>query len=146
MIKNAVFVPGEVPSLKNSKIKTANGVFPSKAVSNYLHSLGIQRYGKDGVKGYKLRPNLFEARIARLRCDLFGCCKPIRLGFYFVRGTKRRFDLINAAQIVCDLLVAHGVIEDDDSKNLIPVFVPDETGFAHCVDKNNPGVWIGLAE
>ena len=61
---------------------------------------------------------------------------PYKVGLFFVRDSKRRFDYINACQIVADLMVDEGWIEDDDSTNFVPVFL----GFS--VDKKNPGVFI----
>jgi hypothetical protein len=45
--------------------------------------------------------------------------------FKFTRDSKRLFDLINAAQIVQDLMVEYGWIEDDNYTQLIPVFHPE---------------------
>ena len=39
-----IFIPGNVPSLKNSKVKTGRGIFASPTVTKYLKSLGIQRF------------------------------------------------------------------------------------------------------
>jgi hypothetical protein len=55
-----IFIKGNVPSLKNSKIK---GIYHPKTVTKYLRSLNIQGYSasKKTVKEYKdpNRPNLF---------------------------------------------------------------------------------------
>lgn len=50
MIK--VFVPGQIPSLKNSKIM---GKYPSKTVQKWLRLFGIQSYSasKKEVKFFK---------------------------------------------------------------------------------------------
>ena len=61
---------------------------------------------------------------------------PIKVHFTFIRGTRRRFDLINAAQIVQDLMVQYDWIADDNFTKLIPVFDPPE------YDKVKPGVRI----
>ena len=49
-----IFIPSNVPSLKNSKVKTSKGIFPSKTVTKYIRGLGIQSYNsrKKEVKGY----------------------------------------------------------------------------------------------
>ena len=60
----------------------------------------------------------------------------IQIELYFIRDSKRKFDYINAAQIVFDLMQEYGYIEDDDSTNIIPVF----KGFE--VDKSRAGVEI----
>ena len=56
-----LFIQNNVPSLKNSKIKTSRGIFSSKTVGKYLRSLGIQSYSssKKLVKGYVTRENEF---------------------------------------------------------------------------------------
>ena len=57
-----IFIPFNTPSLKNSKIKTSRGIFPSKTVKKYLSDLGIQKYSssRKEVTGYKTKPNLIE--------------------------------------------------------------------------------------
>ena len=59
--KNEVFIKGNVPSSKNSRIATKRGVFHSKQVTNYLRDLGIQHFSssKKEVKVYKTKPLLF---------------------------------------------------------------------------------------
>ena len=39
-----IFIPFNVPSLKNSKIKTTRGIFPSKTFKKYLQAIGIQHF------------------------------------------------------------------------------------------------------
>ena len=60
-----IFIPGNIPSLKNSKVKTARGIFSSPTVNKFLRSIGIQKFNsrKKEVKGYVdlTRPNQFEA-------------------------------------------------------------------------------------
>ena len=60
-----IFIPGNVPSLKNSKVKTGRGIFHSPTVGRYIRALGIQHYNprKREVTGYvsKERPNVFES-------------------------------------------------------------------------------------
>ena len=100
-----IFIPFNVPSLKNSKIATTIGkgankrtiLLPSKAVKNYLQKLGIKKYGSKGVEGYAKRSNIF-----RLSCGdyFFDCPKPVIVKFHFVRDSKRKFDIINAMQII----------------------------------------------
>lgn len=47
IIDEMSFIPGNVPSLKNSKVKTNKGIFPSKTVSKYLKSFGIISYSSE---------------------------------------------------------------------------------------------------
>ena len=53
-----------------------------------------------------------------------------------IRDSKRKFDYINAAQIIFDLMQEYGYIEDDDSTNVIPIFK------GYKVDKIGAGVKI----
>ena len=56
------FIPGNVPSLKNSKVKTSRGIFPSKTVVKYLRDIGVLRYSvrDKEVQEYKTKPNTFR--------------------------------------------------------------------------------------
>ena len=69
---------------------------------------------------------------------LVGKEKPYKIELYFIRDSKRKFDYINAAQIVFDLMQEYGYIEDDNSTNVIPIF----KGFE--VDKARTGVEISV--
>lgn len=136
-----MFIPGNVPSLKNSKIKTAKGIFPSKTVVKYLRNQGILQYSvsKKIVKGYKTRCNLFRAVFVDEKW-----VKPTNtsvIGIHFVRGSRHRFDFHNAVQIIADLMVAHDFIEDDDMDWFIPMpMMIGEKWYTY--DKENPGVFL----
>ncbi len=135
-----VFIPGNVPSLKNSKVATSKGVFMSKTVRKYLQYLGVKNYSvrKKTVESYKTRPNLFEEAIGQMRADLAHFNPPHLIGFHFIRGTRHKFDFTNACAIICDLLVAHEVIEDDNMDILIPSpYQLDDLWYGY--DKNHPG-------
>lgn len=60
--------------------------------------------------------------------------KPYKIGMYFIRDSKRKSDAINLAQIICDLMVEYGWIDDDNMDEILPVFLGYET------DKKNCGV------
>lgn len=138
-----LFIGGNVPSLKNSKIKTPKGIFSSKTVKNYLRSLGIQSYSpsRKVVVKYARRDNEFQ------KCDKFFennfGDKPHEIGFHFIRGTKHRFDFNNASQILADLMTAHDFIEDDDMDNFLP-YPMKINERAYSYDKENPGVLIKI--
>lgn len=142
--ENIIFLPGNVPSLKNSKIKTSRGIFPSATVKRYLQFLGIQKYSssKKEVKGYVNRPNLFE-ELREYFEQLQDKEPPYKLGFHFVRKDKRDFDFNNATQIIQDLLVAHDMIEDDCCRILLPFPLEMNNRF-YTVDKENPGVYLKI--
>jgi hypothetical protein len=138
-----LFISTNVPSLKNSKVKTSKGIFSSKTVGKYLRGLGIQSYSssKKIVKGYVNRPNEF------LKCqeyfEKYLINKPYEIGFHFVRGTKHKFDFNNATQIIADLMTAHNFIEDDDMDNFIPFPFKINNQF-YTYNKENPGVYIKI--
>ncbi len=144
MVENElIFIPGNVPSSKNSRINTKHGSFASKTVKSYLNSLGIQSYSssKKLVKGYVNKPNLIE----NLREDFLKQTSdkqlPLEIGFHFVRDSRRKFDFHNIVQVVLDLLTASDFIIDDNMDCVIP-FALKRDGKFYSVDKLNPGVWI----
>lgn len=136
-----VFIQGNIPSSKNSKVATSRGVFHSKTVAKFLREMGIQHYSvsKKEVAYYKTKPCLFPVKELK---ELFKNVEyPCEVGLHFVRQTKSRFDLINIAQIVMDLMVAFKIIEDDDTSHVLPrnVWI---NGQSSSVSKTNPGVFI----
>jgi hypothetical protein len=156
-IPEMIFIPGNVPSLKNSKVKTSRGIFSSKTVNKYIRGLGIQSFSssKKIVKGYKdpNRPNLFEALRPQFEAMKKGKADPIIIGYHQVRNSKRLFDFSNSVEIIQDLMTAHGFIEDDNVKYVIPVpmNIKGELPNIHnlndewySVDKKNPGVYIKI--
>lgn len=136
-----IFLRGNIPSLKNSKVM---GRFPSKTVMKWLRLYGIQHYssGRKEVKFFKRIQAVydFEEIIAPLRdCKNY----PLKLGFHFIRDSKRKWDFGNACQIVQDLMVAFDVIPDDDVSYLLPF--PLEIGGEYWhINKDNPGVIIQI--
>jgi Holliday junction resolvase RusA-like endonuclease len=65
---------------------------------------------------------------------------PVTIDFHFYRPSKRRFDYINLAQGPLDVLVAVGILADDDMKHV----VPGEWGWS--VDKDNPRVELVIRD
>lgn len=136
-----IFIKGNVPSLKNGKIK---GIYHPKTVTKYLRSLNIQNYsvGKGIVKGYrdKNKPNLFLEQVGDYFKDIQ---YPFVLGVHFVRDSKRKADFHNLCHIIFDLLSAHHIIEDDNMKCVFPA--PFKiNGNWYSIDKENPGVWLKI--
>mgnify|MGYP001617846828 CR=1 FL=1 len=144
-----VFIEGQVPSLKNSKIKTSRGIFMSKTCMNYLRSLNIQGFSssKKTVKGYvsKDKPNLFLEQIKPLIKELAkgSIENPLIFGLHFVRKTKAKFDYNNSSQMIFDLLTAHSLIEDDSMSYVIP-FPYKKDGKWFSLSKERPGVYIKI--
>lgn len=116
------FIAGNVPSLKNGKVKTKWGLIASKAVRRYQKERGGQWFDE------KFREEFLK--------ELEGKEFPIRLHMYFVRDSKRKFDYVNVAQLPLDLLVKSNLLPDDNADYVIPVFE------SYHVDKNNSGVRI----
>ena len=157
-IKDMIFIPGNIPSLKNSKVKTSRGIFSSPTVSKFLRSIGIQGFNsrKKTVKGYvdPNRPNQFEALRSTFEAMKSGKDDPLIIGYHQVRNSKRLFDFSNSVEILQDLMTSHDFIEDDNVKFVFPVPMSitgelinqsDPRKFPlYSVDKENAGVWIKL--
>tara|TARA_R100000988_G_C3985810_1_gene159647 strand:- start:217 stop:801 length:585 start_codon:yes stop_codon:yes gene_type:complete len=120
MKNNEIFIPFNVSSSKNSKQWTGKYLINSKATRTYI---------KNSKKAYQENKNKFIELTKNLE-------KPLHISFFFIRNSRRKFDYINPAQTVQDLMVKYGWIEDDDIYNLVPHF------HGYKVDKENPGVLI----
>ena len=153
-----IFIPGNIPSLKNSKVATKQGIFSSPTVTKFLRSVGIQSFNsrKKFVKGYvdPSRPNEIEKLRSEFQKMLVGKGKPIFIGYHQVRNSKSFFDFSNSVEIVQDLFTAHDFIDDDDVSNVFPIpmtfdgELPTEenvrTEKFYSVDKEKPGVYIKI--
>ena len=151
-----IFIPYNVPALKNSKIKTSRGIFSSKTVKKYLNKLGIQSYSssKKIVKGYVTKPNDFEKLREQFEIALKDKTFPVLICFHFIRDSKRSWDFGNATEIIFDLLTAHDIIPDDNIKFTIPSvmtiegILPTEENMHsldwYSINIENPGVWIKI--
>ena len=122
-----IFIAGNTPSSKNSKqfVTLKNGkklLLNSKIVRKYID--------KSEMDWIFNKTEFFKM--------LKGKNKPYKIELYFIRDSRRKFDYINAAQIIFDLMQEYGYIEDDDSTNVIPIF----KGFE--VDKSRAGVEIEI--
>jgi hypothetical protein len=138
-----IWIAGNVPSSKNSKVATSGGVFLSKTVRKYLQDLGVKKYSvrRKDYKNYKTRPNKFEALSEVFKKEIANKSYPLKVGFHFVRDSKRKFDFHNMVQIIADLMVAHNFIEEDDMDHFLPV--PFKmNGRWYTYNKENPGVYV----
>ena len=120
-----IFIAGNTPSSKNSKqfVTLKNGK------TLLINSKTVQKYLKESRADWLINKNEFLKMLK-------GKEKAYKVELFFIRDSKRRFDYINAAQIIFDLMQHYGYIEDDDSTNIIPIF----KGFE--VDKTRAGVEI----
>lgn len=153
-----IWIPGNTPSLKNSKVKTKRGIFSSPTVNRYIRKLGIQSFSssRKTVKGYvdKTRPNQIEALRAEFEKMKIGKTDPIFIGYHQVRSSKRLFDFSNSVEILQDLFTAHDFIEDDNVKYVFPIpmtidgELPSVDNIRkhkwYSIDKDNPGVFIKI--
>jgi len=121
-----IFIPGNVPSLKNSKriIKCGgmSRLVPSKAHEDYVKAVEWELK----AKGLAFR------RMAQ------GLPKPLYVLLRFIRNSRHKFDFTNATDTVQDLIVNAGWIDDDNVTEMIPFYA----GYAY--DKENPGVYISI--
>jgi len=122
-----IFIPLNVPSSKNSKQWTGKMLIHSKTTRNY-----IKNSKKDYIHGKEEFDKLLSTKAG------IELSYPIHIDMYFVRSSKRKFDYINPAQTVQDLMVKWGWIEDDNCDIIVPHFS------GYHVDKENPGVIIKI--
>ena len=117
-----VFIKGNVPSSKNSKRWTGKMLINSKTVMKYYKAVGLQ-----------MKQNAVKFRKTYDTKD-----KPCYVSFKFIRDSRRKFDYINPAQTIQDLMVKYNWIDDDNCQEIIPIFEP------YKYNKENPGVVIRI--
>ena len=120
-----IFIAGNTPSSKNSK----QFVTLKNCKKLLLNSKIVRKYIDKSEMDWRFNKTEFFKMLK-------GKEKPYKIELYFIRDSRRKFDYINAAQIIFDLMQEYGYIEDDDSTNVIPIF----KGFE--VDKVKAGVEI----
>jgi hypothetical protein len=123
--ERSVFIPGNVPSSKNSKQWTGTKLIWSKPAREYREATQW----------------LWASEAQRFKEMIDPDCKPLIIGFYFVRDTNRIFDFVNPLQTVQDMMVSYGWIPDDNIKEMLPCPVYID-GKYYSVDKEKPGVYI----
>ena len=121
-----IYIRGNVPSSKNSKQWTGRTLIMSETVRKYNKNYGYQYFDPENIKKFK---KMTEHEI-----------KPLKIGFYFIRDSRRKFDYVNIAQYPLDLMVKHGWIDDDNCNEIIPVFL------GYRVDKFKSGMIIKICE
>lgn len=120
----SIYIPTNVPSSKNSKRWTGKFLIGSKTTLAYK---------KNVADYYALYKKKFHSMVKDKK-------PPYRVEFTFIRDSKRRFDYCNAVQIVADMMVEYGWIEDDNADIFIPVFAP------YLYKKNDGGVIIKVLD
>lgn len=117
-----IFIEGNVPSSKNSRVYTGKLFIASKSTRNWY---------KNTEECFILNKEKFKKMVENLE-------KPYIIQFEFIRGTKHKFDYINPLQTVQDAMVKHGWIDDDNADEIIPVFKQ------YKYNKKEPGVFISI--
>lgn len=114
------YIPQDVRSSKNSKeigrFKKRNKITGDlENFTTLVNSKAAQKYKKD-TAGYWLQNKvefLNQSRLLPL---------PLRIEFTFIRETLRKFDYVNGAQILLDLMVEYGYMPDDETAYVVPAF------------------------
>jgi hypothetical protein len=125
MPADAIFIPGNVASSKNSKQWTGTKLIWSKIASEY----------RDNTATLYLMYRL------KFQTACKGKDKPLAIGFYFVRDSRRKFDFVNMVQTVQDIMVRSEWVPDDNMDEMVPVPVEID-GRVYHVDKAGAGVYI----
>lgn len=145
--RNMIFIPENVPSIKNSKIPMKHASILSTTAQKYLRLIGIQSYSakRKEVKEFKTRENIFRLHTENQFKSLFDFSKgeTLELGIHFVRGTRHKTDFHNLCQIIFDLLVAHNILPDDDMDTVMPIPLKIK-GQWYSYDKIKPGVYLDI--
>ena len=122
-----VFIKGNTPSSKNSRMRTKAGFFiTSKTVRNYL---------KEHEDEWKIIPEEFK----NLEENDF----PIVVGFHFVRGTRHKWDFTNIVQICADLMFKYKWMPDDNMDYFVPQCLEMDNKY-YSYSKDEPGVFIKI--
>lgn len=101
---NYIYIPGNVPSAKNSKQRTKTGIISSKASLRYKHDIAP----------------VYAAKRREFVTTLSSLDPPYNIGFHFIRSTRGRFDFNNMTQMVQDMMVSANWLEDDNVRNMLP--------------------------
>ena len=118
------FIGMNCPSKKNAKQITKD--------KRIISSKTVRRYEKEMAEVYRANKDKF---IELTKNKQF----PLRIGFYFYRDSKRKWDFVNIVQCPLDLFQEYGYIEDDDTKHVIPIYLGEEV-----VKKKNSGFFIEI--
>lgn len=136
-----IFVPGNIPSLKNGKIK---GIYLPKTVTKWLRIFGIKGYSSSSKQVYYFKKIPPQYNIEEILSPLRKCKSyPLLVGMHFIRGSKHLWDFNNATHILFDLMTALNIIPDDNILYVLPFPLKIEESY-WSYDKENPGVIIKI--
>ena len=100
-----------VPSKKNSKIITKS----KRVISSKL----VQYYERWATPRLKEQLPTWQEMIQNKPL-------PLKVSFYFYRDSKRKWDFVNIVQVLADLMQKEVYLNDDDTKNFIPLYIGEE--------------------
>jgi len=135
-----IFIPGNVPSLKNNKDIIQIPIKGARACPVCKHRKGRpmltaskrhKKYKKKTEWDWKSYRHEFHAMLT-------GYEKPFQVCIYFVRDSRRVFDFTNATDTVQDLMVEFGWLDDDNVTEMVPFFA------GYRVNPARPGVYISV--
>lgn len=120
--EDCIYIAGNVASSKNGKeigFYFKKNVITGKndKVNILVDSKVTQKYKKETAGSWLQAKVKFLNQTRHLSL-------PLRIEFTFIRDSMRRFDFINACQVVADLMATNGYFPDDDSIHFVPVFNP----------------------
>lgn len=114
MSEYKLVIPGNTPSLKNSKQIFHKWITDKK--TGQRKNVPFVTSSEQHKKWY---PQAFE-EVNNSPLVLKEWNYPLRISFHFIRETKETFDWINVAQAPLDLLKNARIIEEDDMLHVIP--------------------------
>ena len=131
--KGQIWIPENVPSLKNSKQIFYRSTQDGSKVPFISSSENAKKYQKNTAEYYRRYASVFRSITKDIE-------PPYYVQFVFVRSSRRKFDFNNANHMVTDMMAKYGWLEDDDTTLLLPV--PKFTAPANYLNPQKPGVWI----
>ena len=135
-----IFIPGNVPALKNSKQIIQIPIKGARACPLCKHKKGrpMLTSGKRHKEYVKATMGHWIQGAYIFKTAAKDMPRPLHITFFFHRKSRHQFDYTNALDTLQDLMVEHGWIPDDNAYEMIPVI----SGYEY--DKDKPGVTIML--
>ena len=122
-----LFIHGNVASSKNGRMFNI-------ARKRSFDSKSTQKFKKESKDDWKDKKEQFLNMLKDKE-------KPYKIGFHFVRDSRRKYDWVNPVQTMQDLMVHNGWIEDDNITEMFPIPLEID-GALHSYDKESPGCYI----
>ena len=137
-----IYIPGNVPSLKNSKQITQLPVKGARSCP-----VCKKRPGRPMLIPSKIHKAYSEAthfhwkqNAVKFRDMAAPHIKPLYVLMYFIRDSRRKWVFTNAVDTVQDLMVENNWIEDDNTSEMFPV------PYGYRVNKEKTGVYISVLQ